>query len=152
MEITRNVVRDLLPLYAVGEASEDSKRVVEAWLESDEELAREATALRSALEPGPPSLTEPQARTADELFDRTLRRVRRLQLVRFIVLVVNIFILGIPFHYGPPAKPWVFFAARPAGLWSTFVVGLILTLGAWLALAAWQRSLLRGHRTHARAE
>lgn len=40
MEITRNVIQDLLPLYLAGEASADTATLVEKYLETDRELAR----------------------------------------------------------------------------------------------------------------
>ena len=39
LEVSRNVVRDLWPLYRTGEASADSRAVVEAYLTSDPEFA-----------------------------------------------------------------------------------------------------------------
>ena len=38
MNITREIVKDLLPLYAAGEASEESRAAVEEWLRTDPEL------------------------------------------------------------------------------------------------------------------
>jgi len=38
-EITRNVILDLLPLYLSGEVSEDTRALVENYLESDPQLA-----------------------------------------------------------------------------------------------------------------
>lgn len=38
MNVTRNVIKDLLPLYQEGEASQDSRLLVEQFLESDDEL------------------------------------------------------------------------------------------------------------------
>jgi len=40
MEITRNVIQDLLPLYLAGEASADTAALVEKYLETDRELAK----------------------------------------------------------------------------------------------------------------
>ena len=40
MEITRDVILDLLPLYVAGEVSEDTRKLVEAYLEDDEGLKR----------------------------------------------------------------------------------------------------------------
>ncbi|HEY7497524.1 MAG TPA: hypothetical protein VH740_03375 [Vicinamibacterales bacterium] len=40
MKITRNVVSDLWPLYVAGEASPDSRAVVDEFLRGDPELAR----------------------------------------------------------------------------------------------------------------
>ena len=39
MEVTRNVVLDLMPLYLAGEASADSRVLVESFLDTDPELA-----------------------------------------------------------------------------------------------------------------
>jgi hypothetical protein len=39
MKITRNVIQDLLPLYLANEVSDDTKALVDAYLESDPELA-----------------------------------------------------------------------------------------------------------------
>ena len=40
MKITREVITDLLPLYLAGEASEDSRRLVDEYFASDPEFAR----------------------------------------------------------------------------------------------------------------
>ncbi len=39
MKITRNVILDLLPLYLADEASEDTRVLVEGYLETDPDLA-----------------------------------------------------------------------------------------------------------------
>ena len=49
MEITRNVILDLLPLYLADEVSEDTRSLVERYLETHPELAKTAEQL-SALE------------------------------------------------------------------------------------------------------
>jgi anti-sigma factor RsiW len=46
MTVTRDIVRDLLPLYAAGEASAETRVLVETWLKQDAELAAELAALR----------------------------------------------------------------------------------------------------------
>ena len=38
--ITRNIIADLYPLYISGDASADSRRLVETFLAQDEEFAR----------------------------------------------------------------------------------------------------------------
>ena len=40
MEITRNVILDLLPLYLAEEVSEDTRNLVDEYLKSDLELAK----------------------------------------------------------------------------------------------------------------
>jgi hypothetical protein len=52
MEITRNVILDLLPLYLSNEASADSSALVEKYLESDPELAEIAKRLATKELPG----------------------------------------------------------------------------------------------------
>ncbi len=42
MKVTRDVVKDLLAVYAAGEASADTGALVEEWLRSDPELAGQA--------------------------------------------------------------------------------------------------------------
>jgi len=63
MTVTRNIVRDLLPLYAAGEASADTRLLIETWIESDAELSGELAALR---DDQPSSLTTARPR-GDEL-------------------------------------------------------------------------------------
>ena len=53
MEPTRDVIKDLLPLYLAGEASADSRALVAEHLDRDPELAALARQWRSQL-PGPP--------------------------------------------------------------------------------------------------
>lgn len=40
MEVTRDVINDLLPVYVAGEASADTRRLVEEFLQNDPEFAR----------------------------------------------------------------------------------------------------------------
>lgn len=43
MEITRNVILDLLPLYLAGEASEDTRKLIEERMETDPEFSELVT-------------------------------------------------------------------------------------------------------------
>jgi hypothetical protein len=43
MSISRNVILDLLPVYLAGEASEDTRVLIEQYLQSDKELAQMVT-------------------------------------------------------------------------------------------------------------
>ncbi len=42
MEITRNVILDLLPMYLVNEVSPETRALIEKYLETDPELAQQA--------------------------------------------------------------------------------------------------------------
>jgi hypothetical protein len=48
MDITRNVILDLLPLYLADEVSEDTRALIEKYIETDPELA-EITQKKAAL-------------------------------------------------------------------------------------------------------
>ena len=41
-KITRNIILDLMPLYLAGEASQDTRELVEEYLKNDKELAEMA--------------------------------------------------------------------------------------------------------------
>ena len=49
MKITREVITDLLPIYLSGEASQDTRDLVEAFLKEDPEFARIVNAEQSSL-------------------------------------------------------------------------------------------------------
>lgn len=52
MEITRNVILDLLPLYSADEVSADTRALIEKYLETDQELANVAKRLAAMEKPG----------------------------------------------------------------------------------------------------
>ena len=52
MEITRNVILDLLPLYSADEVSADTRALVEKYLKTDPELANIAKRLGAMEKPG----------------------------------------------------------------------------------------------------
>lgn len=70
--ISRNVILDLLPAYIAGEASADSRVLVEAFAQNDPEIAR---LIRSGeLDSG--SLA-PEVSPPDDLEMKTMKRIRR---------------------------------------------------------------------------
>jgi hypothetical protein len=68
--VPRNVVLDLLPAYLAGEASEESRALVEAYAQHDPEIARLIRV--GKLEPATPSVAPPV-----DLEVKALRRIRR---------------------------------------------------------------------------
>lgn len=48
MEITKDVILDLLPLYVANEVSEDTKKLVEEYMETDPEMRK--IALQTAMD------------------------------------------------------------------------------------------------------
>ena len=94
MEITKDVILDLLPLYLANEVSEDTRTLVENYLETDKELA--ALAMQSAAMelPGdiPVSLT-------DEDKMKTYKKTRWLLALTIVILSILIaLILGATFY------------------------------------------------------
>jgi hypothetical protein len=92
MDVTRDVIKDLLPLYVSGEVSVDTKALVEGYLRLDPELER-AVAAAKALEL--PKTTAPAASTAKAALDET----RRLLKTRTETLVAAIVFTLLPFTF-----------------------------------------------------
>lgn len=76
MTLTRNLVRDLLPLYAAGEASDETRQVVEQWLATDPVLAAELAALRED-QPAPEVARDRLLETERTVIDQTRHLLRR---------------------------------------------------------------------------
>lgn len=98
MTVTQNVVMDLLPVYLSGEASPDTRELIEEFLRQDPELARvvavqkrEFNSQRDLLEPaGAPS-------TDHEL--RTLAQTRSLIERQKWLLALALMLTGFPFSF-----------------------------------------------------
>jgi len=125
MKITRDVILDLWPLYAAGEASADTRALVEEFLEQDAEFARMVREEESGFLPnaGPLALPPDQEQAA-LLTTQTLIR-RRMQ---FLAVALAGTLLAALFRF--PA--WM----RVGGL----EVGRLLVLGVGLAgwVALWR--------------
>ena len=98
MEITRNIVQDLLPLYLAGEASPETRVLVEEFLARDPALAAEAARQKSGsvekILTGGTIMPLPQDREAE-----TLARTRaRLQRTAWILALAIAFTL-VPFSF-----------------------------------------------------
>ena len=91
MEITRNVILDLLPLYLANEVSEDTRTLVEKYLETDPELANIAKQSAAMELQGdiPVPLTE-----EDKM--KVYRKTKWLMFLTIVILAVLIsLILGV---------------------------------------------------------
>jgi hypothetical protein len=133
MKVTRDVINDLLPLYHAGEASADSRALVEAFLKQDpelEKLARAARSPMSALETG-----DPAAPGEKEM----LVRVRRILRRRSILMGVALFCSLAPFSVAGNDEGVRWFMLRDLPVVAgAFVVAALL---AWIAYAWTFRSL-----------
>lgn len=86
MTVTRDVVLDLLPLYLSGEASADTRALVESFLATDPQLARIAS--DGVVHPGtPPPAADAQARAS---LARTRRLLQRRQIAFGMALALTL--------------------------------------------------------------
>jgi hypothetical protein len=90
MNITRNVILDLLPLYVANEVSADTRALVEEYLETDPELANVAKQFAPMEKPG----DIPVPRSQDDQMI-AYKKVRRRQILYAIILAGVLSILGI---------------------------------------------------------
>lgn len=130
MMASRDVVRDLLPLYVAGEASLDSVKLVARALAADPVLAAEAEALRSS----DPAAAPVPARAADG--DRVaLVRIREAVRTRSTLLGIAIFLTLAPFSFFYADGHVKLFALRdaPGMAIPAFVSGVACWVG-WLLL------------------
>ena len=98
MEITRNIIQDLLPLYLAGEASPETRVLVEEFLARDPALAAEAARQKSGsvekILAGGTIMPLPQDHEAE-----TLARTRaKLQRTAWILALAIAFTL-VPFSF-----------------------------------------------------
>lgn len=90
MEITRNVILDLLPLYSADEVSADTRALVEKYLETDPELANVAKQLTAMEKPG----DIPVPLSQDDKM-KAYKKARRLKLLFTIILAGLISIIPV---------------------------------------------------------
>ncbi|TFH32115.1 MAG: zf-HC2 domain-containing protein [Anaerolineales bacterium] len=99
MEITRDVILDLMPLYVAGEVSEDTRRLVEAFLEKDKGLANLAESTAAAnLKDVPINFSKEQAMEAFEKANK-MRVIRTLGLAAIIATTLLALLLIVPLIY-----------------------------------------------------
>ena len=101
MTITRDVVLDLLPLYAAGEASADSRAAVDAFAAKDATVA----ALLRALQEAPPlgaaaEAAEPPAGLERTALNRTRAMIRRRAWIFGLALAFTLLPLTFAFSGG----------------------------------------------------
>jgi hypothetical protein len=109
MNVTRAMIEDLLPLYAAGEASADSRAAVEAFLRDDPGLARQLEALREA-----PLASVPVSPMAPEAERQTIARTQALLRRRTWLLAAAIFLTLLPLSFVFGDRGLRFFFLRDA--------------------------------------
>ncbi|HET8722565.1 MAG TPA: hypothetical protein VFM53_00065 [Anaeromyxobacteraceae bacterium] len=125
MNATRDVIRDLLPLYVAGEASPATVRLVDEALAGDPGLAAEAEVLRRA----DPSTVPGPARAPDH--DRVaLQRIREAVRERSVLLAAAIFLTLVPFSFYFAGGQLRFLMIRDAP--SMAIAALVGAAGSWV--------------------
>jgi anti-sigma factor RsiW len=94
MKVTRDVVKDLLTVYLAGEASGDTRALVEDWLRGDPDLARQAELARNIELPPVPALPTTVEKRA---LDRTRRQLRWRSVLLGFTIYVSTLPLSITF-------------------------------------------------------
>ena len=89
MNVTRDVIKDLLTVYLAGDASADTRALVEEHLRADPELARQVEEARRA---DLPEVAAP----APSVETQALRRTRRQLRLRAVLLGVAIYVTTLP--------------------------------------------------------
>ncbi len=128
MNVTHNVVTDLLPLYLAGEASDDTRALVEAYLQQNptfavevREQAEKSTAVLGALTAVPSADHE----------KLTLQRVRRFNRRRANLLGVSIATTLMPLAFGFDNRHihWIMLRDQP----NQALVFWVVALGCWIS-------------------
>ena len=96
MDITRNVILDLLPLYVANEVSADTRALIEKYLESDPELANVAKQLEGMEKPR--DIPFPLSQEDKMRAYREARR-RRLLITLIIAGAISIFLVATLFVF-----------------------------------------------------
>jgi predicted anti-sigma-YlaC factor YlaD len=129
MTITDNVVKDLLTLDLAGEAHPDTSALVEEWLRTHPDMARQVEQARGA---GLPAVAAPPP--TDE--KRTLDRVRRRWRARSIVLGAAIYFSAMPLSVWGNSSG---FQGLLIDSWPPRIVLLIIAAALWVVYFAMPR-------------
>ena len=107
MKITKNIINDLLPLYAEKECSADTRALVEEYLKSNPQEAEELRRAMSIPLPGP----VPSPKDLGEV--QSLQKARRLVRLRSWLLGLAIFFSLAPFSVLHTDKTYWLFREAP---------------------------------------
>lgn len=136
MNVTRNVVNDLLPLYQAKEASEDSRALVEEFLRENPEFQREILERAARAES---LLAQPLPTLDPSLEMATLKRTRRFIRARIVFLSLSIACGLVPFSFAVDSHGlrWILWRDYP-NLAMNFIIWSLIFAGLHSFLG-WQR-------------
>ena len=129
MNVTRDVVKDLLTVYLAGDASADTRALVEEWLKKDADLSRlTEDARRQEL----PAVPLPEASAEKRALVRTRRGLR----VRSVVLGMAIYFSTLPLTVVFNKNGFKGFLIED---WWQRIAVLVVASGLWIAYAVQSR-------------
>jgi len=128
MNVTRDVINDLLPAYAAGEASNDTVALVEEFLRRDPELARTLEALRANPLPDLPIAL----RTTQE--KETLIMTKKLLRLRGTLMGLAIWLTLLPlaFQFDGQRITWMFLRDMPITITTLVCLGALTFWGGFV--------------------
>lgn len=133
MDVTRDIVIDLLPLYVAGECSQDTKHLVAEYLQTHPDLKQQAQQMAANLLP---DTTPQRLKKDDEL--KSLQKTRRLLRLRSVLLAGAIFFSLVPFSFGNINGTTFFMLTDSPG--SAMICGGI-GIGFWFAWYILRRNM-----------
>ncbi|HEU4927773.1 MAG TPA: hypothetical protein VFT24_12015 [Vicinamibacterales bacterium] len=128
MQVTRDIVIDLLPLYQSGEASKDSRAAIEEFLRKDPSLAQ-MTGQDTAVVP---------TTAASELERQTIMRTRATIRRRSWMLAAAIWFTLLPFSFAFRGGRITFFMLRDQ---PESVLMLLVAIILWFQYARMTRTI-----------
>jgi hypothetical protein len=136
MNITKDVITDLLPLYQAGEVSDDTIKLVEAYLHDHPDLAREAKTPAKNLFPKTSVVSGPNL---EEL--SALRKAKRIIRLRATVMALAIFFSLCPFSFiHTENRTYFLFSESPQSAVAYGAVGIVFW-AIWLTMKMRARGL-----------
>jgi len=124
MKITQDVIKDLLTVYLAGEATADTRALIEDCLRTDPQLARRVNQARNADLPTVPPLPPTLEKRA---LDRTRRQLRWRAILLGSAIFVSMLPLSVTFNSegfrGLLIEDWLWRAiviAVAGGLWIAY--------------------------------
>ena len=103
MNVTRDVINDLLPAYFAGDASADTRYLVEEYFRQDAAFEREARSSAGGLEILDQTGTKPVDSRIEETALKRAKRLLRIQTILFALastFSLNLISLGFSFEVG----------------------------------------------------
>ena len=125
MNVTRDVITDLLPLYFSGEASDDSRTMVEEFFRQDPEFAHLAHRLSNVREKLVRDVAAPEA----AIEKRALKKTREMLQARNLWAGFGIAYMLCPLltlrHH---SRWWVMLFDQPQMAFAFFMIGVLFVM------------------------